>query len=205
MIDTPQQFLQHWLDSDEAEAPVLLTGAYEAELKRRAEEMAEREDVEVVQMAAENPTISIKELREVFYNIARTTLGSKRLIIIPASERLSLPAGNALLKALEESTAANRFLLMSTNPGRLLPTIRSRCQQVRVVPVASSTPGVSPAASEIDQVAINLSDQLHEEGPSRELRLAFMRLRDYYCIKSLRGNEKLAREVLFASLPHNAT
>lgn len=200
MIDTPQQFLQHWLDSDEAEAPVLLTGADEAKLKSIAEKMAEREDVEVVRMAAEKPTISINELREVFYNIARTTLGSKRLIIIPAPERLSLPAGNALLKALEESTAANRFLLTSTNPGRLLPTIRSRCLPVWIASVSARETG-----AEIGQLAVDLSERLSRYGPSRELRLAFMRLRDYYCIKSLRGNEKLAREVLFASLPHNAT
>src|SRR3989338_8944873 len=76
MTDATQQFLQHWLDSDEAEAPVLLTGADEAKLKRAVEKMAEREDVEVVRIAAEKPAISINELREVFYNIARTTLGS---------------------------------------------------------------------------------------------------------------------------------
>lgn len=200
MTDTTQQFLQHWLDSDEAEAPVLLTGADEARLKNAAEKMAEREDVEVVRMADEKPTISINEWRGVFYNIARTTLRSKRLIIIPAPERLSLPAGNALLKALEESTAANRFLLTSTNPGRLLPTIRSRCLLVWMASAASKETG-----DEIGRLAADLSERLSRHGPSRELRLAFMRLRDYYCIKSLRGNEKLAREVLFASLPHNAT
>jgi len=200
MTDTPQQFLQHWLDSDEAEAPVLLTGTHAAELKRRAEEMTAREDVEVVQIAAEKLTISIKELRGVFYNIARTTLGSKRLIIIPAPERLSLPAGNALLKALEESTAANRFLLTSTNPGRLLPTIRSRCLSVWIASASAGETG-----DEMGRLAMGLSERLSRHGPSRELRLAFMRLRDYYCIKSLRGNEKLAREVLFASLPNNAT
>lgn len=200
MTDTPQQFLQHWLDSDEAEAPVLLTGADEAKLKSTAEKMAEREDVEVVRMANEKLTISINELRGVFYNIARTTLGNKRLIIIPAPERLSLPAGNALLKILEESTAANRFLLTSTNPGRLLLTIRSRC-----LPVWIASASAGETGDEMGRLAADLSERLSRHGPSRELRLAFMRLRDYYCIKSLRGNEKLAREVLFASLPNNAT
>lgn len=200
MTNTVQQFLQHWLDSDEAEAPVLLTGADEAELRRAVEKMTEQKDVEVVLIAAENPTISIKELRGVFYNMARTTWRSKRLVVIPAGERLSLPAGNSLLKALEESTAANRFLLTSTNPGRLLSTIRSRCLLVWLASTAA--PEIS---DEIGRLAADLSEQLSRHGPSQELRLAFRRLRDYYCIKSLRGNEKLAREVLFASLPRNAT
>lgn len=202
-LDTRWQFLEHWLDCEEAEAPVLLIGTDGQELEQLAEKMAEREGVEVVRFLTENPTISIEELREVLAAVARTTLMSKRLVIMPAAERLSLPAANALLKSLEEHSAATRWLLTSTNPGRLLPTIRSRCQQVWVAPAASSLRG--EADDEVTQITKNLSEQLHEAGPSRELTLAFTRLRDYYHIKSVRGNEKLAREVLLASLPENTT
>lgn len=200
VLGNHERFLADWISSDEAEAPVLLTGVSEAKLEQVAQYLADREDVEVVRLTTDKPTIPIEELRRVFAAIARTTLAAKRLVVLPAAERLSLPAANALLKSLEESRKTTRWLLTSTNPGRLPVTIRSRCQQVRIAAFL-----VEEAASEIDQIAINLSELLREKGPSPELKLAFMRLRDYYCIKSLRGNEKLAREVLFASLPENIT
>ncbi|MFH1353795.1 MAG: hypothetical protein ABIH36_00740 [bacterium] len=206
------KFLLSWMKSSEPEAPVLLTGVSDEKMEQVVSGIAAREDVEVTRLATDKPTISIEELRELFSVIARTTLAAKRLVVMPAAERLSLPAANALLKSLEDSTKTTRFLLTSTNPGRLPTTIRSRCQQVRVAIAAGKTlgvngktPRVEEAAGEIEQLALNLGERLRHNGPSPELKLAFMRLRDYYCIKSLRGNEKLAREVLFASLPDNIT
>lgn len=205
MADTRQQFLERWLTSEDAEAPVLLTGGDRAKLEQSTEDMAGREEVEVVKLMTEKPTISIEELREVLAAVVLTTLVSKRLVIIPAAERLSLPAANALLKSLEESSRTTRFLLTSTNPGRLLPTIRSRCQQVRVAPLRPSGYAGQATGDEIEETAVSLGERLREGGPSPELKLAFMRLRDYYYIKSLRGNEKLAKEVLFASLLDGVT
>lgn len=194
------KFLTGWMESSEPEAPVLLAGVSDRKMEQVVNEIADREDVEVTRLATDKPTISIEELREVFSVVARTTLAAKRLVVMRAAERLSLPAANALLKSLEESTRTTRWLLTSTNPGRLPVTIRSRCQQVRIAASSGQAPG-----DEIEEIAVKLGERLREDGPSAELKLAFMRLRDYCCIKSLRGNEKLAREVLFASLPENIT
>jgi DNA polymerase-3 subunit delta' len=57
---------------------------------------------------------------------------SRRVIIIDAIDEVERPgASNALLKSLEEPPQGTIFLLISHAPGRLLPTIRSRCRLLR--------------------------------------------------------------------------
>ncbi|WP_432770517.1 MAG: DNA polymerase III subunit delta' [Sphingopyxis sp.] len=63
------------------------------------------------------------------------SLGEWRVIIVDAIDDLEPSASNALLKTLEEPPARTLFLLISHSPGRLLPTIRSRCRTLRFQPV----------------------------------------------------------------------
>ena len=58
------------------------------------------------------------------------SLAERRVVIIDAADDLEPPAANALLKMLEEPPASTIFLLVSHSPGRLLPTIRSRCRSL---------------------------------------------------------------------------
>lgn len=57
--------------------------------------------------------------------------GKRRVILIEDADRMRLDAQNHFLKTLEEPASDTTFVLMTHSPGRLLPTIRSRCQQVR--------------------------------------------------------------------------
>jgi DNA polymerase III subunit delta' len=62
--------------------------------------------------------------------------GGWRVCIVDTLDELQLPqAVNALLKVLEEPPARALFLLISHAPGRLLPTIRSRCRQLMLRPL----------------------------------------------------------------------
>jgi DNA polymerase-3 subunit delta' len=54
--------------------------------------------------------------------------GSQRVVIVDPAEAMNPFTANALLKLLEEPTTNALFLLISSAPKRLLPTIRSRCQ-----------------------------------------------------------------------------
>lgn len=63
--------------------------------------------------------------------------GSKKLFIISQAERLHPSAANKLLKLLEEPPEHVVFILVSSRPETLLPTIRSRCQVVRFSRVTS--------------------------------------------------------------------
>ncbi|MGB8814240.1 MAG: DNA polymerase III subunit delta' [Paracoccaceae bacterium] len=58
--------------------------------------------------------------------------GGRRVAIIDCADEMSVGATNALLKLLEEPPAGVTLLLISHQPFRLLPTIRSRCRELRV-------------------------------------------------------------------------
>ncbi len=56
--------------------------------------------------------------------------GGWRICIVDAVEEMNSESANAILKLLEEPPARSLFLLVSHMPGRLLPTIRSRCRRL---------------------------------------------------------------------------
>src|SRR4030065_177170 len=53
-----------------------------------------------------------------------------KIAVIPPAEGMNIAAANSLLKTLEEPPAKTVLLLVSSQPSRLLPTVRSRCQHV---------------------------------------------------------------------------
>lgn len=80
--------------------------------------------------------IPIDEIRALQHRLTtRPTLGSRRVVIIDPADDLEKNAVNALLKSLEEPPAGTYFLLVAHRPGRLLPTIRSRCRVLRFNPL----------------------------------------------------------------------
>jgi DNA polymerase-3 subunit delta' len=60
----------------------------------------------------------------------KPTLGRRRVFLIRDAERMNEEAQNALLKTLEEPPGSACLILVTASAGRLLPTIRSRCQFV---------------------------------------------------------------------------
>jgi DNA polymerase-3 subunit delta' len=75
--------------------------------------------------------ILVDQIRELGEMVGLTShrQGSRVVLLHPA-ETLNLAAANALLKMLEEPPADTIFILVSHQPQRLLPTIRSRCHKV---------------------------------------------------------------------------
>lgn len=81
--------------------------------------------------------IAVDQVREMTRRLAtRPTLGDRRAIIIDPADDMEKSAVNALLKALEEPPTGTYFLLIAHQPGRLLPTIRSRCRILRFAALA---------------------------------------------------------------------
>lgn len=64
--------------------------------------------------------------------------GGWRIAIVDAADELNRSSANALLKLLEEPPARALFLIVAHMPGRLLPTIRSRCRTLALKPLAES-------------------------------------------------------------------
>lgn len=81
-------------------------------------------------------SIKIDQIRTLLPMFAtKPALSPRRVVVIDAIDDLERPGANALLKNLEEPPVGTIFLLVSHSPGRLLPTIRSRCRQLRFDPL----------------------------------------------------------------------
>lgn len=81
-------------------------------------------------------SISVEKVRSALGFVHLTpALGGWRLILVDAADDLNRNAANALLKALEEPPRNTLLLLLAHAPGRLLPTIRSRCCHLVLPPL----------------------------------------------------------------------
>lgn len=117
------------------------------------EEVKKREDG---QDYRRKRSIPIDEIRTLQHRLTtRPTLGNRRVVILDPADDLEKSAANALLKSLEEPPVGTFFLLVTHRPGRLLPTIRSRCRTLRFAPLPDdqvdrvlreSAPQADPAA-----------------------------------------------------------
>lgn len=76
--------------------------------------------------------ITVDEVRSLksFFTMSATD-GGWRVAIIDAADELNRAAENALLKVLEEPPAKTIILLIAHQPSKLLPTIRSRCRELK--------------------------------------------------------------------------
>jgi DNA polymerase-3 subunit delta' len=84
-----------------------------------------------------------------------------RVAIIDAADDLNVNAANAILKTLEEPPPSGVLLMVSHSPGRLLPTIRSRCRRLVFSPM------------DVETAAAFVADR-SDANPEEALRLAKM-------------------------------
>jgi DNA polymerase III subunit delta' len=81
--------------------------------------------------------ILVEDTREVaaFFRLTAAEEGW-RIVVIDGAEEMNRNAANAVLKILEEPPERGLLLLVSHNPGRLLPTVRSRCRRLALAPLS---------------------------------------------------------------------
>lgn len=80
---------------------------------------------------SEKGRITVDVIRRL-YELVRTKSVMPRCIIITAGDTITVEAQHAFLKLLEEPTDNTSFILLCHNPGRLLPTVLSRVQQISI-------------------------------------------------------------------------
>lgn len=86
------------------------------------------------------PIAQVRSLNPMF--ATKPSMSGRRVVVIDAIDDVERPgAANALLKNLEEPPQGTIFLLVSHSPGRLLPTIRSRCRLLRFDPLSDAEVG----------------------------------------------------------------
>ena len=100
--------------------------------------------------------ITVDEIRNIksFFTLSATD-GGRRVVILDCAEDMNQSAANALLKILEEPPQNAYLLLVSHQPARLLPTIRSRCRELRLKQLTPLDMVRSLEAAEIDVTDID--------------------------------------------------
>ncbi|EAR50315.1 DNA polymerase III, delta prime subunit, putative [Oceanicola granulosus HTCC2516] len=79
--------------------------------------------------------------------------GGRRAVIVDAADEMNVSAANSLLKELEEPPERTTLLLVSHQPSRLLPTIRSRCRELRLAPL-----GPDDMAAALAQAGVEVAE-----------------------------------------------
>ena len=87
----------------------------------------------------EDGVIKIDAIRRLIDFLMQTPqLAGRKIAVVASAERMNPNAANALLKTLEEPPSESFIGLVTGAPERLLPTVRSRCQQVAVRPAPAA-------------------------------------------------------------------
>jgi DNA polymerase-3 subunit delta' len=103
----------------------------------------------------------------------RPMLGRRRVAVIEDADRMSTESANAILKTLEEPPPYALIILIAADLGRILPTIRSRCQTIRFNPLPfgdvaelvlmlgwTESPDEARAAAEISGGSLTVAQQV---------------------------------------------
>jgi DNA polymerase-3 subunit delta' len=128
-------------------------------------------------MSEANPTrksIPVDEARRLpeFFSKA-PAIAAYRVAIIDAADDLNVNAANAVLKTLEEPSGRGVLFLVSHAPGRLLPTIRSRCRRLAFAPWPEpELMGFIQAHLELDGDDAQRLARMSRGAPGRALSLA---------------------------------
>lgn len=89
-------------------------------------------DALVIKKDEDKKEITVEKIRQTSDFVNQTSaISGKKFIIIDSACNLNKSASNAILKILEEPKDNNFFILISHNLGKVLPTIRSRCQLIK--------------------------------------------------------------------------
>jgi DNA polymerase-3 subunit delta' len=143
--------------------PDLAAAAALEAMRNRPETFDHHPDLHYIFPAEDKRSISIDQIRAVTDAIAlKSFRGGRKVVVVEPAEAMTVPAQNALLKALEEPTPDTYMLLVSHQPGRLASTIRSRCQMLVVRAPApralADLPPLLAAAAESEVYKSNIKE-----------------------------------------------
>ena len=109
----------------------------------------------------ESKAIKVDQIRELAEQLGLSShRGGYKVALLNPAEAMNINASNSLLKTLEEPSDNTVLVLVCTHPAHLPPTIRSRCQQIRI------------AAPDRDAALQWLAGQLPGQDPAIYLQLA---------------------------------
>ena len=92
---------------------------------------------DIIRVKPSGPFIKISQIRSLIQTLAMKPYEARRrVVIVTGAQGMNPAAGNAFLKMLEEPPLRTILILLATHTSDLLPTIVSRCQQIRFKPIS---------------------------------------------------------------------
>lgn len=117
--------------------------------------------------------ITVGETRKLpeFFSL-KASEGGWRVALIDAADDMNISAANGVLKTLEEPPEKTLIILLSSEPGRLLPTIRSRCMNLQLRGVETSKITAWLAVQGIDPKVAAMAAGFSRGAPGKAFALA---------------------------------
>lgn len=127
-------------------------------------EFTEAQLNEALGIEGKNSLIAVSEAKHLLDALSLSALeGGYRSVIVYLPEKMNQEAANRLLKMVEEPPEMTLFLLITHAPEKVLQTIASRCQRIRVVPQSTQS------APQLGEAEANLFTDLMNALAARDL------------------------------------
>jgi DNA polymerase III delta' subunit len=164
----------------------------------------------VVVVPDDKGRVNVEHIRDVIDRVGfRPFEGRRRVVIIDDADTMLAPAQSALLKVLEEPPSASVFILVTTRPDMLLPTVHSRCPRLRF-----EAAGAASVDADVRDVACGVLVQVSAtDDPGRRIEAAREllparpstgRIEREHVASHLRAMASLLRDVALLSTRANA-
>ena len=113
-------------------------------------------DIVKIQPEETGKAIKVDQIRRLsgFTELSAHVNDGYKVVLLEPAENMNRSAANSLLKTLEEPTPRTILLLVTSNPQRLLPTIRSRCQRIDFI-----SPDHASATAWLKSQAVDQAEQ----------------------------------------------
>ena len=120
----------------------------------------ESELMESLGIEGKNSIIAVAESKRLLEKLSLSALeGGYRAVVIYLPERMNAEAANRLLKMIEEPPAQTQFLLIAHQMEKVLTTISSRCQRIRIQPPGAAAEAAFADAELLDDLMTALLDK----------------------------------------------
>ena len=127
---------------------------------------------EALGLEGKSSLIAVADAKQILEQLSFSSLeGGYKAVVVYLPERMNQEAANRLLKSIEEPPQMTQFLLVTHSPEKVLPTILSRCQNIRLLPSAAVRDVENEAAAQYRACFRELTDALLSRDLMRALEV----------------------------------